>query len=95
MADKIEADIMIYGHTHKPYRRDIDNKVFINAGSVGKPKDGDTSTCVALIEITDQGIKSEFVRKPYDIEKVASSIRSSNRLIVDYIVKNMVKMTVS
>jgi len=86
---------MIYGHTHKPYRRDIDNKVFINAGSVGKPKDGDTSTCVALIEITDQGIKSEFVRKPYDIEKVASSIRSSNRLIVDYIVKNMVKMTVS
>jgi len=38
MAQMAGADIMIYGHTHIPYRKDIDNKVFINAGSVGKPK---------------------------------------------------------
>ncbi len=76
MAAKIEADVMIYGHTHKPYRKDIDNKVFINAGSVGKPKDGDTRTCTAIIDITDEGVQSEFVRMPYDIEKVALAIRS-------------------
>src|SRR5512135_1250140 len=40
MAEKVDADVMVYGHTHKPYRRDFGGKVFINAGSVGKPKDG-------------------------------------------------------
>ncbi len=74
MAEKIDADIMIYGHTHKPYRKDIDNKVFINAGSVGKPKDGDTRTCVALIEITPEEVKTDFRRAAYDLEKVASAI---------------------
>jgi putative phosphoesterase len=77
MAEKIEADIMIYGHTHKPYRKDIDNKVFINAGSVGKPKDGDTRTCVALIEIMPEEVKTDFRRVAYDLEKVASSIIAS------------------
>lgn len=74
MAEKIEADIMIYAHTHKPYRKDIDNKTFINAGSVGKPKDGDPRTCVAIIDITEKGIESEFVRIPYDIEKITQGI---------------------
>jgi len=76
MAEKMEADIMIYGHTHKPYRKDLGGKVFINAGSVGKPKDGDKRTCTAIIDITDKDVKSEFVRTPYDIEKVASAITS-------------------
>jgi putative phosphoesterase len=77
MAEKIEADIMIYGHTHKPYRKNIGGKVFINAGSVGKPKDGDRRTCTAIIEITDKDVKSEFVRTPYDFEKVALAITSA------------------
>lgn len=76
MAAKIEADIMIYGHTHKPYRKDIADKVFINAGSVGKPKDGDPRACTAVIDITDEGVKCEFVRTPYDIEKMALAIKA-------------------
>jgi putative phosphoesterase len=77
MAEKAGANVMIYGHTHKPYRKDIGGKVFINAGSVGKPKDGDPRTCVALIDITDDGIRSQFLRMPYDIAKVALAIRTS------------------
>lgn len=76
MAEKIEADIMIYGHTHKPYRKDIGNKVFINAGSVGKPKDGDSRTCTAIIDITDDVVECEFVRTLYDIDKMTSAITS-------------------
>ncbi len=77
MAGKVDADVMIYGHTHKPYRQDIQGRVFINAGSVGKPKDGDARTCVALVEISDEGVNHEFLRAPYDIEKVASAILAS------------------
>lgn len=74
MAEKVDADILIYEHTHKPYRKDIGGKVFINAGSVGKPKDGDTRACIALVEITAEDVKTEFVRASYDVEKTASAI---------------------
>ncbi len=77
MARKADADIMIYGHTHIPYRKDIDNKVFINAGSVGRPKDRDPRTCLCIVDITSDNVETEFLRIPYDIEKIASAIIKS------------------
>ncbi len=74
MAAKTEADILIYGHTHKPYRKDFENKIFINAGSVGKSKDGDPRACVTVINITADDVKVDFLRVPYDIEKAAQAI---------------------
>lgn len=76
MAEKAGADVMIYGHTHKPYRKDVGGRVFINAGSTGKPKDGDPRACVTLVDITSGGVKSEFLLVSYDVEKVASAIVS-------------------
>jgi putative phosphoesterase len=77
MAGKGGADIMIYGHTHKPYRKDVAGGVFINAGSVGKPKDGDPRACVALIEIGETPVNVEFLRVPYDVAKTAEDIVAS------------------
>lgn len=77
MARKSDADIMIYGHTHIPYRRDIDRWTFINAGSVGRPKDKDVRTCVCIVDLTPDNVNTEFLRIPYDIEKVASAIVDS------------------
>lgn len=78
MARKADADIMIYGHTHIPYRKNIGNKIFINAGSVGKPKDGDVRTCVCIADITPDNVKTEFLRIPYNVERVASAIIESS-----------------
>jgi putative phosphoesterase len=77
MAAKVDADILVYGHTHKPYRRDFENKIFINAGSVGKPKDGDSRACVTIVEITPEGVGVEFRRVPYDVERAAQAIEAS------------------
>lgn len=77
MADKGDADIMIYGHTHKPYRKDFGNRIFINAGSVGKPKDNDPIACVALIDVSLGGVETEFLRVPYEVEKAARAIVAS------------------
>jgi putative phosphoesterase len=74
MAGKGDADVMIYGHIHKPYRKDINGKVFISAGSVGKPKDGDARACVAVVDITPKAVDTKFIRVPYDLEKVAAAI---------------------
>ena len=41
LAASSEADVLVFGHTHKPYTKRVDGVLFINAGSVGKPKDGD------------------------------------------------------
>lgn len=77
MAEKVDADILIYGHTHKPYRKDLEGKVFINAGSVGKPKDGDPRACVALIEIFSEKVIVEFLRVSYDMDKASAAIVAS------------------
>ena len=36
MAEKVDADILIYGHTHKPYRKDFGNKIFIKCRQRGQ-----------------------------------------------------------
>lgn len=76
------ADIMCFGHTHKPYHRKIetDNKVFhaINTGSVGKPKDGTPKGCYVLLNISStDDINAEFVRFDYDVEKAANAVEES------------------
>jgi putative phosphoesterase len=87
-----DADIMCFGHTHKPYHRVFeytkeDKPAYrhaINIGSVGKPKDGDPRGCYALLNINDDSSKLnkdsihvEFIRFDYDIEKAAKAIESS------------------
>jgi len=77
MVAKTGADVMIYGHTHKPYWKDFGGKVFVNAGSVGKPKDGDPRACVTLLTITTDKVDVEFLRVPYDVQKTADAIVAS------------------
>jgi putative phosphoesterase len=77
MAAKVDADVLIYGHTHKPYRKDIDGKIFINAGSVGRPKDGDPRTCVCMIDIQQNEVITEFLRVPYDVNAAADAVIKS------------------
>jgi len=77
MSEKVDADVMIYGHTHKPYRKEFNGKVFINAGSVGKPKDGDPRACMAIVDITPETVNVDFLRVAYDVEKAAQAIVTS------------------
>lgn len=74
MGRRTEGNLLIYGHTHKPYRKDLAGKVFLNTGSVGKPKDGDSRTCVTLVELEPQVVRSELLRLPYDLDGVAAAI---------------------
>jgi putative phosphoesterase len=89
--EQADADIMCFGHTHKPYHRvlnDTDGKLHfrhaINIGSVGKPKDGNTQGGYVILTINDQSsvlnadsINSELIRFDYDIEKAAKAVENS------------------
>jgi len=87
-----DADIMCFGHTHKPYQRILlstsDNpphyRHAINIGSVGKPKDGDPRGCYVLLHINDHSsisdkdsIRVDLVRFAYDVEKAAKAVEQS------------------
>jgi putative phosphoesterase len=86
------ADILCFGHTHKPFHRVLraetgEGQHFhhaINTGSVGKPKDGNPQGCYVLLTINqDASIRSsdsidvEFIRFDYDVEKAAKAVEES------------------
>ncbi|WP_366924600.1 metallophosphatase family protein [Metallumcola ferriviriculae] len=72
--DEFEADILVCGHTHKPYFTVLaGNKFVINVGSVGKPKHGNPNAVYALIEV-GSSVAVQFKEVPYDYEAVARAI---------------------
>lgn len=76
-----ECDVLIFGHTHKPWVRTIGGVLFVNDGSVGKPKDGDPRACWVLLTI-ERGnpVGVEFRRVPYDVAAMAEAIRATDGL---------------
>lgn len=62
MAEKAGArpgDVIVFGHTHKPWDREIDGIRFVNAGSVGRPKDGDWRACYLLLHLEERTPRGE------------------------------------
>ena len=52
MAETVSAkagDVIAFGHTHKPWHREVDGIHFANTVSVGRPKDGDPRAGYALV----------------------------------------------
>jgi putative phosphoesterase len=70
------AEVILCGHTHRPYVKRVGQTTFINVGSAGKPKDGDPRACWALIE-TAGGLGVEFRRVDYDVQAAAEAVRGS------------------
>lgn len=90
--EQADADIMCFGHTHKPYHRILNSgedganhfRHAINIGSVGKPKDGDPRGGYVLLTIDEKSsvknkasIQCAFIRFDYDVEKAARAIEDS------------------
>jgi len=73
LAASSNADLIVFGHTHKPYVKVVDGVTFLNAGSVGKPKDGDWRACYAMID----GGDVTFRRVEYDVKAAAAAIRAT------------------
>jgi len=78
IARSAACDVLIFGHTHVPWAREIEGVRFINAGSVGKPKDGNPRAGWVLLRVLADGtVTSELHRVPYDIAAMATAIRES------------------
>lgn len=77
--DMIGADVIVCGHTHKPYDRPLPGgRHLVNAGSVGKPKDNDPRAGFVILTADGKDLQTEFVRVEYDVEKAARAIEATD-----------------
>lgn len=64
--EEVGADVIVLGHTHYPYVREVGNKTIINPGSCGQPRDYNKLSYA--IWDTDKN-EFEIKRTKWDIEK--------------------------
>ncbi len=76
IAESADADVLVFGHTHLPYVKDVDRTVFVNDGSVGKPKDGDVRAGYAIFDI-GTAVQVTIRRVEYDVAAAAAAVRAS------------------
>ena len=78
LLDLADADVLVCGHTHIPYHRILPSgRHVVNAGSVGKPKDGNPQACHVVLEANNSELQVTFRRVQYDIESAARAIEDS------------------
>lgn len=79
LLDMVDADVLVCGHTHIPYHRVLPSgRQVVNAGSVGKPKDGDPRACYVELSTGESGLEVAFRRVQYDVERIARAIEQSD-----------------
>jgi predicted phosphodiesterase len=71
------GDVIAFGHTHKPWHREVHGIHFVNTGSVGRPKDGDWRAGYVLLDMRSTP-RVEFVRVEYDIDEAVRGILASD-----------------
>ncbi len=69
----VEADVICVGHTHQPYVLEVGDKLVINPGSLGQPRDGDPRGAYAIIDDN----RVELKRLEYPIEETVRKIQES------------------
>lgn len=95
MLTQEKADIIIMGHTHKPYIRYIEATsestagTLINSGSVGRSREDNPLATYLILHISDKNITPEIVKLQYPINEVISAIEESE--IPDFYAKFLKK----
>jgi putative phosphoesterase len=72
-----DCDVLVFGHTHQPWVREYGGVLFVNCGSVGKPKDGDARAAFALLESEEDGVAARIERVEYDAESVGREVAAA------------------
>lgn len=70
-----DARALAFGHTHKPWVHRYGGVLFVNCGSVGKPRDGDPRGAFAVLRPAVATVEVTIERVSYDTESVAEQVR--------------------
>lgn len=76
LAKIASADVVLCGHSHQPFSKEVDGVCFINMGSVGRPDDGDPRTGYAVLDFGPELTDVRFFRLAYDVDRAVAEIRA-------------------
>lgn len=77
----LNAALVVYGHIHRPFIRQLPGMIVANSGSVSLSYDGDTRASYLLV---DEGIPSTR-RVAYDLEREATALIESGLPHADWV----------
>lgn len=69
----LDADVLLYGHTHLPLVRTVGRTLVVNPGSVGQPRSGRPETSYAVWE--DGRVTLRWIS--YDVEEAVADLERS------------------
>ena len=72
-AEDSDADVIIVGHSHEQFQRQVNRVNFINPGSVGRPGDGNPQAAYAILTLSP--LQVDLIRLDYDNEAAAEALR--------------------
>ncbi len=73
------SDVLVCAHTHIPSLKNFDEKIFVNVGSVGKPKIGRPNATYCILDINGPNdIKVEFEELEYEYKKIVKDCMMLN-----------------
>jgi putative phosphoesterase len=72
-----DCDVLVFGHTHQPWIHEYGGVLFVNCGSVGKPRDRDPRGGFGVLEEDGSEVAARVERFEYDAESVAREIAAS------------------
>jgi putative phosphoesterase len=72
-----DCDVLVFGHTHQPWIAEYGGVLFVNCGSVGKPKDADPRAAFAVLTAEGGRVVAEIERVEYDAATVAAEIEQT------------------
>lgn len=72
-----DAAVLVFGHTHEPWVHDYGGVLFVNCGSVGKPKDLDPRAAFAVLTAGSGGVEVSIERVAYDVAAAAAEVRAA------------------
>lgn len=77
LAESFPNSIVVTGHSHTPYYKQVGTTHFINPGSVGRMFDSDPAASFAILRIAETTVSVEHFRIEYEIQKTTAALKAA------------------
>jgi predicted phosphodiesterase len=74
---EVRPRVLVCGHSHVPFTKEIAGVRVVNCGSIGRPVDGDSRGALALCDFPGKGkVHCRIVRFAYPVEPVIADLEA-------------------